>query len=323
MNLLLRWIILFGSVVLITSCKSKKKPSLSGDEPVEVKDFIEFFQTVSLPYHFEDSLLLRKENDSIRISAAVFHQFVPDSVISSVLGMPRDLKIYPLGKVVESRERTYLFTKVLSAGKRAAFILVFDKRDSFMTALPVLRPQQNKAVHTSTIIDRKYTITSTQLRKNIDGSTSEGKEIFALNPESREFMLIMTDPLDDKLTELINPIDTFQRKHKYAADYGTGKMNIVSIRDGSKNDRLYFFIHFEKNKGACVGELKGEAFLRTATMAEYREGGDPCVLQFRFTNSSVTLKELEGCGAHRGVRCSFDGFFARKREAKPKVVKKK
>ncbi len=63
----------------------------------------------------------------------------------------------------------------------------------------------------------------------------------------------MTDPLDDKITELINPIDTFSRKNKYAADYGTGKMNLVSIRDGRKNDQLTFFIHFEKNNGACTG----------------------------------------------------------------------
>ncbi len=47
-------------------------------------------------------------------------------------------------------------------------------------------------------------------------------------------MLIMTDALDDKVTELTNPIDTFSRKQKYTADYGRGKMNLVSIRDGRK-----------------------------------------------------------------------------------------
>ncbi len=46
----------------------------------------------------------------------------------------------------------------------------------------------------------------------------------------------MTDALEDKVTELLNPIDTFLRKHKYAADYGSGKLNLVSIRDGRKKD---------------------------------------------------------------------------------------
>ena len=136
-------------------------------------------------------------------------------------------------------------------------------------------------------------------------------------------MLIMTDALDDKPTELSNPIDTVSKKQKYAADYGTGKMNLVSIRDGRKKDRLSFFIHFEKNNGECTGELKGEALLKSPTVAEYREGGDPCILQFKFTSSSVTVKELEGCGSRRGLRCSFDGAYPRKKEIKPKPVKAK
>ena len=45
-------------------------------------------------------------------------------------------------------------------------------------------------------------------------------------------MLVMTDALNDKVTELINPIDTLLRKHKLSADYTNGKMNMVSIRDG-------------------------------------------------------------------------------------------
>ena len=36
---------------------------------------------------------------------------------------------------------------------------------------------------------------------------------------ARNFMLIMTDAMDDNVTELINPIDTFPRKHKLQADY--------------------------------------------------------------------------------------------------------
>jgi hypothetical protein len=38
------------------------------------------------------------------------------------------------------------------------------------------------------------------------------------------------------------------------------------------------------------------------------------------------VKETEGCGSHRGLRCSFDGTFAMKKEIKPakkKTVTKK
>jgi hypothetical protein len=139
-----------------------------------------------------------------------------------------------------------------------------------------------------------------------------------LNSEQRKFILIMTDALDDKVTELINPIDTFSRKNKLSGDYSSGKTNLISIRDGRKPDRLSFFIHFEKNNGSCNGELKGEAIIRSANLAEYRLNGDPCVLQFKFTSSAVNVKEIEGCGVHRGLRCAFDGSYSKKKEPKPK-----
>jgi hypothetical protein len=309
------------TLVLLMGCKQKKKVSLAGEEPVEASDFIAFFPSRNLPFVFADSLLQKKENDSLLISNKVFTQFVPDSVLQKIFGKNAKLKTYPLGKVQVSRAETYLFAKVVSPSKKAAFILVFDASDNYLASLLVLRSDGNRSVQTITLLDNKYTITKTQTRKNADGSSSEGKEIYAFSAESKDFMLIMTDALDDKLTELQNPIDTFGRKHKFAADYGSGKLNLVSIRDGRKNDRLSFFIHFEKNNGECKGELKGEAMLRSANLAEYRLAGDPCVLQFRFSSTSVTLREIEGCGARRDLRCSFDGTFVRKKVAKPKTSK--
>ncbi|HNU14731.1 MAG TPA: hypothetical protein PKI55_09705, partial [Chitinophagaceae bacterium] len=168
----------------------------------------------------------------------------------------------------------------------------------------------------SVTIDKKYTITKAVQRKNADASISEGKDVYVLNTEAKIFMLILTEALEDKVTELINPIDTLSRKHKYAADYGSGKMNLVSVRDGRKSDRITFFVHFEKNNGDCTGELKGEAVWISSTKAEYRQGGDPCILQFTFSSTAVSLKE-EGCGSRRGLNCSFDGSFLRKKYIKP------
>jgi hypothetical protein len=133
----------------------------------------------------------------------------------------------------------------------------------------------------------------------------------------------MTDALEDKPTELINPIDTLPRKNKFSADYGSGKMNLVSIRDGKRNGLIRFFIHFEKGNGECTGELKGEATIRSSNMAEYREDGDPCILKFIFSGGSLSLKEEEGCGSRRGLQCLFDGSFERKKEIKPKPADKK
>jgi len=294
---------------------------MSGEEPVQASDFIEFFRPVQLSYQLADSILPKKEKDSLLISYKIFTQFVPDSVLSKIYGKVTKLKIYALGRAVEPEAGTYLFVKTVTSDKKAVLILAFDKKHQFLAAMTALRLDASTATLQSVTMDRKYTITKTILRKNANGSMNEGKDVYVLNAAAKNFMLIMTDALEEKATELINPIDTISRKNKFSADYGSGKMNLVSIRDGRKNDRIHFFIHFEKNNGECTGELKGEAMFRSPNTAEYREPGDPCILKFIFSSGLVTLKE-EGCGSRRGVQCLFDGSFVRKKEAKPKKNKK-
>ncbi|MBK5273318.1 MAG: hypothetical protein JJE22_20125 [Bacteroidia bacterium] len=309
-------IVLFFFAVII-SCKHKKV-SLSGNDPVEIGDFIDFFQPTSLPFSFTDIFLQQKDKDSLLISYKVFTQFVPDSMLNKVFGKNTKLKIYPMGSSKVAEGENYLFVKVVAFNKRAAFIVCFDKKNEFIAGMPLLLPDRYASTTQTVTIDKKYTIFKTLLRKNADGSLSEGKNVYILNAEAKNFMLILTDALDDKITEIINPIDTLTRKNKLSADYSGGKMNLVSIRDGRKNDRLTFFIHFEKNNGACNGELKGEAMLKGSNIAEYRENGESCVLRFLFSPTSVSLKEIEGCGAHRGLRCLFDGRYTRKKEILPK-----
>jgi hypothetical protein len=320
MSLLKKYGVFFFLLLLMAACKSKKV-SLAGDEPVEVSDFIDFFPDVTLPFQVADSNMLKKEKDSLLISYKVFTQFVPDSVLHKIFGKKAKPKIYPLGKV--EADETYLFVKALSADKRTAFAIAFDKKDKYMATLPLLSLDRLAATQQLGSMDTRYTLTKSIFRKNADGSTSEGKDVYVLSNDAKEFMLIMTDALDDKVSDLTNPIDTFSRKQKYTADYGTGKVNLFSFRDGRKNDRLNFFIHIEKNNGDCTGELKGEAMLKSASVAEYRQPGDPCVLRFSFSSSSVTVKELGGCGSRRGTRCSFDGVYPRKKEIKPKTSKSK
>lgn len=311
-----RYLFILLALAALAACKGKKKPVLSGDEPVDVSDFVAFFEPLNLPFQYGDTSLAKKEKDSLLISYKVFTQFVPDSILGKVYGKGVKPKIYSLGKAEASKAERYLFIKTVTAEKKAVFVLAFDKKNKFITGMPVLRPDNLSTTSQSVSLDRRFSLTKTMQRKNADGSLSEGKDVYVLNADARTFMLIMTDALDERVTELINPIDTLPRKHKYAADYGPGKMNLVSIRDGRKSDRLTFFVHFEKNNGECTGELKGEAMLKSANTAEYRESGDPCVLTFTFSSSSVTLKE-ENCGSRRGLNCSFDGSFGRRKWVKP------
>jgi hypothetical protein len=286
-----------------------------------VADFIDFFPDAKLPYKFADSTLLKKDKDSLLISHKVFTQIVPDSILARTFGKNNKLKIYPMARV-KAKKETYLFVKVIGGDKRAAYVLGFNNDDEFLDGVPLLQLDASSATQQTADIDSRYVLSSKVSRRNRDGSTSDGSDQYVLNNDAKSFTLILTEALDDKITELINPIDTVSHKQKFTADYGSGQMNLVSFRDGRKTDKLRFFIHFEKNNGDCIGELKGEARMKTATVAEYREPGDPCALEFTFTSSAVSIKEVGGCGSRRGLRCSFNGVYPRKKDAKPKAVMK-
>lgn len=308
--------------IVLTGCK-RKKPSLSGDEPVQVEDFIESFTLTKPPFEIADTMLNKKEKDSLFISYVIFTQFVPDTVLTKVFGKNAKPKIYPLKRVEVDNQETYLFAKAVLGEKKVGYILGFDKKKQFAGFMELLRLDDNPSTQQVSGLDRKLSVYKIVFHKRPDGATDEGKEVYVFNPEAGQFTLIMTDALDDKLKEIVNPIDTFQAKNKYSADYVKDKMNIVSIRDGNRPGKINIFIHFEKNEGTCSGEIKGEAGFTSANTAVYQHAGDPCVLQLHFSSSSVTLKELRACGNRRGVKCSFDGTYPRKKIVKPKPPKKK
>jgi len=316
--------VLFIPVVLVLflSCK-KKKVSLSGDEKVDVSDFIEAFEPLALPYRLTDTLVIRKDPDSLSISHHVFTQFVPDSIFTKVFGKGAKVKTYPIGKSGIEKKENYLLVKAVLGTKKAAYIVCFDNNDKFTGAMSLLVPDQWVSTQQSSVIDRNFTITKSIQRRNGDGSISEGKDAYIFNSETKSFMLIMTDALDEKPAEVINPIDTLPRKNKFSADYVRSKKDYISIRDAHRPGKVIFFVHFERNNGECIGELKGEATLISANTATYSAGGDPCVLQFNFSPTAVSMKEVEGCGSRRGLRCVFEGSYPRKKEIKAKESKKK
>jgi hypothetical protein len=309
----------FLFVLLMIACKEKKK-SLNGDEQVIISDFVSSFEKVKLPYEVSDASLV-KENDSSKISYKIFTQFIPDSILTKIVGKGKPA-LYALAGVKDGKKETYLFAKAVLNSKKTVLLIVLDKEDNFVAAMPFLQVDKSASTKQSSVFDNRFTINKSVLRKNENNTTDEGKDVYVFNNEARDFTLIMTDPLDENLTELINPIDTFPRKNKYSADYVKDKKNIVSIRDANKTGKFIFFIHMEKNGGECTGELKGYADFTSANTAVYRQGGDPCSMEFKFTSSSVTLKEIDGCGNRRDLRCTFNAKYLKKKEMKTTTKKK-
>jgi hypothetical protein len=305
------------TLIAVIGCKNKRT-TLTDDQTVSSEEFVEFFPEMRLPYSIVDTSLQKKNNDSALIGNKIFTQMVGDTVLKRVFGA-RKPRIYPIGRVPVKKAETYLFVKAISPDKKAAYVLAFDKDQKFTASLPLLVLDNDPQTQQTAGMDGRYTITMNRLRRNTDGSSIYRKDAYVYN-SAGVYTLIVTESNEDvaATSDVVNPLDTFSRKHKHSGDYARDKRNMVAVRDGKNNQTMRFFVHFEKDKGACRGELRGEATYTQPNIAIYRESGDPCVLQFTFTANSVAMKELEGCGNYRDIKCFFEGSFPRKKEPKPR-----
>jgi hypothetical protein len=308
--------------VLLAACKGGKKPP-ADDEKVDVNDFIGFFADSKLPVQVADSSFHKKENDSLLIRYKLFARFVPDTLLARQFGEGTTPRIYPGGRVVVKNAETYLFARAETPSHKVAYVLVFDNNKKFVTGMPLM--DKNSSSVQSAVLDIKYTLTLLRRRKGADGEPLYHRNAFVFN-SAGVFTLIMTESNDLTAvkSQLVNPIDTLLKRGKLSGDYTQDKMNLVSIRDSPRPGRFQFFIHFEKQEGTCRGELKGGARMTGPDRAMYSQPGDQCELEFRFSGNTVTIREEQGCGSHRDIKCFFEGSYVRKHPPKPtKPAKKK
>lgn len=320
---MIKYLFILLSAGILLGCKGKK-PSLKDDDgEVEVADFIEFFEEIPLPVKIADSSLLKKRNDSAIVGYKVFTQFVPDSIFDKDFGQTVNPALYALGRVHEKDAQTYLFVGAEQGKKRAAYLLCFDKENNYLNAFPLVKEGIGNFSYSYGLLDKKFQITTYHETKKATGETWYKRNVYVYNSAANEFTLILTEPNEEMIRNIINPIDTLSKKQKLSGDYVRNKQNFISIRDGKDASEIMFFVHFEKDNATCVGELKGTARMISATKAHYKENGNPCTLEFTFSGSSVTMKEIEGCGSYRDIKCFFEGKFTKKKEPKPKPAKKK
>jgi hypothetical protein len=321
MNKCLLLVLLSG---LVISCGNKKVSLAENDDKVDARDFVTFFQPLALPYQVGDTLLRRKEPETALIHYNLFTRFVPDSVLTRYFGQGAKPRLYAIGKVAVPDNETYLFVKASVPARKLLYVLCFDKKDKFSAFRPVLYSDNESGVTGQVTMDGKYTLTLLHQRKGAEGRIFYKKDAYVYN-DAGTFTLIMTESNEEagKPVPVYNPIDTFPRKHKFSGDYAQDKRNMISIRDGKDPSRMLFFVHFEKDNGDCKGELKGTARFVSSNTARYTANGDPCSVEFSFGPTTISMRELGGCGNHRDIKCFFEGEFVRRKEVvKAKPVKK-
>lgn len=308
-------------ITLLLNCKSKKT-SLQEEDEIEVADFINFFPERTLPIRVADTTLTHKTSDSSLITFKIFTKFIPDSIFSKDFGKGVKPKLYPLGRTREKGKEIYLFFKAVSGNRRIGYLACFTKEEIFMNALPLVKTGAESYTETYGMLDNKFQITTYREKKN--GSSLQFKRnVYVINNSSNDFTLVMTEPNEEIIEQIFNPIDTLKQTNKLSGNYVKDKRNFISVRDAKKNGELLFFIHFEKDNGECIGELKGMLRLVSKNMANYQEPGNPCSLEVEFGTNSITIKETGGCGSFRNIKCFFEGTYPKKNLPKPRPVSKK
>ena len=316
--------LLLFPLLIFSLCACKNKQAGSDEETMEVADFMELFPEKNLPFSISDSGLAKRKIDSSYISYKLLAQFVGDSTLIKQFGKTTKPRLYPLARVSQKKGETYLFLESITPARRSAYIMAFDKDEKYKAILPLIINDGDPKTYQNAAMDARYTISVNKQRKKPNGEMGYKRDAYVYNNVGT-FTLILTESNESPVTagEIINPIDTLSRKNKYSADYVKDKRNIISVRDGRKASLMRFFIHFEKDNGTCKGEFRGEATFVKPNVAIFRESGDPCVLEFTFSATSISMKELEGCGNYRDIKCFFEGSFPRKKEAKSKSAPKK
>ena len=301
--------------LILASCSTKKK-SLSGEEVESSADFVESFPDINLPFVLSDTSIDNKLGDSSLINSKLVKKFLPDSIFKEFKGARP--KYYAMGKASNKTGESYLFVKAATPTRQVGYILCFDKENIFRAGMPLVSNRTDRNTHFEGGMDRRFTISKNMTRTGRDGQNFYNRNVYVYNNVGT-FTLILqesNEALAEK--EIFNPIDSMAMTGKWSGNYIRDKKNFVTIRDGSKANRIVFFVHFEANNGDCTGEIRGEADLVKPGLARYSAPGDPCALEFLFTTNKVTLSELQGCGNYRGIKCFFNGSFPKKALPKKK-----
>ncbi len=297
--------------ILFFSCKNSENENKS----LTATDFLKFYKPLNLPASISDSGLTNF-GDTTTISPETFTQFIPDSGLQKI--NVSGYKIHPAG-TVHFKTTDYLLTKFTDGKTIKLAVFVLDDKHHFKNSLLLLSNQNSDGYHYSVSITNEPTFIIKKEKKGADNKILYSRNGYAFNESANAFTEVMNDTNGEKPNDIINPVDTLAAANKFSGDYITDKKNFISVRDGKDSRTYIFFIHFEKNKAKCIGELKGQMTLVSETSAVYEESGDPCVIHFKFGTSNIKVKEEGNCGNYRGITCPFDFTFKKKKNHKPEA----
>lgn len=308
------WFLL--GLTCIVGCK-EKKVDLGGDDPVEAKDFFSAFPVVQLSYQIADSNISKKTDTTV-ISKKVLLQFIPDSAFQKLVPGKTKVIIHPVAQFTKGKE-TYLLLNCIQYKIQHLSALVFDEKLNFLGQQYLFNTKKSDGYNYAVNITREPTFIISKEKLNKQNELKYMKIGYAYISD-QGFMTVLNDTNEDlsKTNDIINPLDTLPQSHKLSGDYIKDKRNFISIRDGKNINTYIFFLHFEKQNGKCIGEVKGDLKVTSTNKAIFRSNGDPCVIDFAFSGNSITVKEQGNCGKFRGIDCLINERFTKKKSTRKK-----
>lgn len=308
-----RLLALLLAVGILAGCKSKQTHK-AGDRPVTFADFRTLFPERQVPYKLSaDSLRQQRPADSLALKPDVLKQFLTDTLAGTDFPKPAAVRYFPLAHL-EGANLHYFVVLAADRATSAAYLCFTDPKGKYLNRALVASKSTGSSQGMSFNLDSRHLI-KISTEKELGPSRTALKEDFYTAGADGKLTLIMTNSNEPTTAgQIFNPIDTLPRKHKYSADYTSGDMSIVSIRDGQDPKTFQFFITFSKDNGACKGELTGTGHFTGSNKGEYKDKESSCGISFQFSSSRVNIREIGGCGAYRGIKCFFEGSFTKKKK---------
>ncbi|GAA0555443.1 hypothetical protein [Chitinophaga japonensis] len=306
-----RLLILLLAVGILAGCGSGKDRA-NGDNPLTFEDFEALFPEKELPYRLMADSLGQNPADTLVLKPAVLQQFLTDTMAAADFPEKATPRFFPLAHF-EGEHLHYFVVEAVSKSRAAAYLCFTDKEGRYLNRVLVASKAAGSKDRLSFTLDSKYLVKiSTEMR--LGPSHTALKEDFYMAQPDGQLTLIMTNSNGPAMPgQIFNPIDTLPGKHKFSADYTSGDLNIISIRDGPDPKTFLFFISFSRENGSCKGELSGTGHFTGSNRGEYKDKESSCGIAFQFSSRRVSIREIGGCGAYRGIKCLFEGSFTKKR----------
>ncbi|MBV7531126.1 hypothetical protein [Chitinophaga sp. sic0106] len=312
-----RYLLLLLAIGVLAACKTKKNPGRGGDEPMTREGFRELFPVAALPYKLVSDSLQLKMADSLALDTADVNRFLTDTLTKGDFPKNEKVRLWPLQRM-EGNPVDYMVVKAAGRSGTVAYLCFMEKKKGTFLRRIRVADAGRSGVYSSLQIDSRNVLKLSTEVQHGPVRDMQREDFYSVNPDGST-MLIMTNSANLSVPgQIFNPLDTLPRKHRFSADYTSGDMSLVSIRDGEDAKSFQFFITFSKDNGKCKGEVSGVGQYVAGNRGEFRDKETSCGISFQFSAGRVSIREIGGCGAYRGIKCFFEGNFAKKVEKKKK-----